>query len=516
MADHVLGLKLALLGSAFRPGIALARTSVVLLVVGALVAGILYTVPMVRLDDPGHRAALIVVPSTLAFALLLAPLTSGLGSVVEPRRFAAFPLPPVRLARSLALSSIIGPTGFIALVLAVAVETTWSQGIAGGTAAFAGALAVLAILLGGLYLVSIASLLSVSRLTERVITILARVLVGVSIAAAVTTVMVVDRGRDAEWLEATAQTLGVTPLGMLWAAPAVGGAAGAWRLFAGVVMVVALAVGWVAIVRRMLETPERQRESARRTGLGLFDLAPATAGGVIAARSILYWVHDPRYRVALLALPIVPVLMVVVLLIAGFPAQPLWLLPLPVLALFLGWFSHNDVAYDHTALWIHVAADTPGAADRWGRAVPPLLLGIPLLLLAAPLLAVPSGIVGAHPALLGVSVGLLLTGIGVSSVSSALGAYPAARPGAGPFDQPPLTGATAGWAQGLSFFAILAFMSPSIVLAARGALGEPELLGPAGLGGALTGVGILLLGIFVGGAVFRRRGPELLSLAQRG
>ena len=101
-------------------------------------------------------------------------------------------------------------------------------------------------------------------------------------------------------------------------------------------------------------------------------------------------------------------------------------------------------------------------------------------------------------------------------MSSALGAYPAARPGAGPFDQPPLTGATAGWAQGRSFFAILAFMSPSIVLAARGALGEPELLEPAGLGGALTGVGILLLGIFVGGAVFRRRGPEFLSLAQRG
>ncbi len=519
MADHVLGLKLALLGSAFRPGIALARTLMVLLVVGGLVAGILRTLPLVELDDEGHRAALVIVPSILAFALMLAPLTSGLGSAMEPRRFAAYPIAPVRLARSLAVSSIIGPVGLVVLVLAVAVETAWSRGDgsdgAVSTAPLAAALAVIAILLGGLYLVAVAALISVSPLTERVITVGARVIVAIAIAAAVTTVGVAERGEDDAWLTATATTLGATPLGMLWAAPGLSGAEAGWRIAAGLVIVILLAVGWVLVVRRMLETPQRHRESARRTGLGLFELAPATAGGVIAVRSILYWMQDPRYRAALVALPIAPVLMVIVLLVAGVPAEPLWLLPLPVVALFLGWFSHNDVAYDHTAVWIHVAADTRGAADRWGRAVPPLLIGVPLILILAPLLAMASGVAGVEPALLGVSLGLLLSGIGVSSVSSALGAYPAARPGAGAFDQPPQTGATAGWAQALSFFATAAVMSPAIVLAVRGALGEPELLETAGLAGGLTGVGMLLLGILIGGAVFRRRGPELLALAQR-
>lgn len=519
MADHVLGLKLALLASAFRPGIALVRTLAVLLVVGGIVTGILRTLPLVELDDAGHRAALVIVPSILAFALVLAPLTSGLGSAMEPRRFAAYPIAPWGLARSLAVSSIIGPVGLIAVVLAVAVETAWTaDGVAQGSpglAALAAALAVIAILLGGLYLVAVAALVSVSPLTERVITVAARLLVAVSIAAAVTTVVLAERGQDEEWLATAAEALAASPLGMLWAAPGEAGAAAGWRVAAGALMVIVLAAGWVVVVRRMLETPQRHREAARRTGLGLFELAPATAGGVIAVRSILYWMQDPRYRAALVALPLAPVLMVVVLLVAGVPAEPLWLLPLPVVALFLGWFSHNDVAYDHTAVWIHVAADTRGAADRWGRAVPPLLIGVPLVLVLAPLLAMPSGVVGAEPALLGVSLGLLLTGIGVSSVSSALGAYPAARPGSGPFDQPPQTGATAGWAQALSFFATVAFMSPAIVLAVRGALGEAELLGTAGLAGALTGFGMLLLGILVGGAVFRRRGPELLALAQR-
>jgi ABC-2 type transport system permease protein len=186
-----------------------------------------------------------------------------------------------------------------------------------------------------------------------------------------------------------------------------------------------------------------------------------------------------------------------------------------VLALFLGWFSHNDVAYDHTAVWLHVAAHVRGASDRWGRAVPPLLLGVPIVMLLAPVLALWSGIDRAGPALLGVSLGLLLTGIGVSSVASAAAPYPAPRPGAGPFDQPPLTAATAGWAQGLSMLAILLLMSPALVLAWSGLRGADELLPiAAGVGGA-TGFVVLVLGVLVGGRVFQRRAPELLDLVLR-
>jgi len=185
-----------------------------------------------------------------------------------------------------------------------------------------------------------------------------------------------------------------------------------------------------------------------------------------------------------------------------------------VLALFLGWFAHNDVAYDHTALWLHVASPVAGAADRWGRCVPPLLIGVPVVLVLAPLFALWSGVDGVLPALIGVSIGLLFTGLGVSSVVSAVGAYPAARPGSGPFDQPPTLGANAGWSQALALLATLAFMSPALVAAVWG-FTDPEWFTVAGLAGAATGLGMLLLGIVIGGRAFRRRAPELLDLVLR-
>jgi ABC-2 type transport system permease protein len=200
--------------------------------------------------------------------------------------------------------------------------------------------------------------------------------------------------------------------------------------------------------------------------------------------------------------------------IAGTPVPPLWLLPLPVLALFLGWFAHNDVAYDDTALWVHVAAPLKGAADRWGRVVPPLLIGVPLIVALAPLLALWSGVEGVLPALIGVSVGLLLTALGVSSVASVVGAYPAARPDGGPFDQPPTLGVRAGWSQSLALLATVALMTPALVVAWWG-LTEPEWFAIAGIAGASTGIGMLLLGIIIGGRAFRRRAPELLDLVLR-
>jgi ABC-2 type transport system permease protein len=279
-------------------------------------------------------------------------------------------------------------------------------------------------------------------------------------------------------------------------------------------MVSVLALGWTVVVARVLESPQRARSEHVHASLGWFDLVPATPSGVIAARSLLYWSRDPRYRFVLLGLPLAPVVMMLAFAVAGAPLPPLWLLPLPVLALFLGWFSHNDVAYDHSAIWLHVAASFRGASDRWGRAVPPLLIGIPVILAVAPLFALWSGVDDVLPALIGTSIGLLLTGLGVSSVSSAIGAYPAARPGAGPFDQPPSLEARAGWSQAISLLAILVLMSPTFVLGWWG-FGDVEWFATAGAVGAATGFVVLILGIVVGGRAFRRRAPELLDLMLR-
>ena len=303
-------------------------------------------------------------------------------------------------------------------------------------------------------------------------------------------------------------------MGMLWAAPGSDIAPMAARLVAGLVMVAVFALGWGVIVARLLESPQRTRADVIRSSLGWFDLVPATPSGVIAARSLLYWTLDPRYRFVLLGLPLAPVIMMLAFAVAGAPLPPLWLLPLPVLALFLGWFGHNDVAYDHSAVWLHVAAPFRGASDRWGRAVPPLLLGVPIILAVSPLFALWSGVDDVLPALIGTSIGLLLTGLGVSSVSSAIGAYPAARPGAGPFDQPPSLEARAGWSQALSLLAIVGFMAPTLLLVWWG-FSDSQWFSTAGIAGTATGIGMLVLGIAVGGRAFRRRAPELLDLMLR-
>ncbi|MDO8337778.1 MAG: hypothetical protein Q7T15_05940 [Microcella sp.] len=515
MVDDVLRLKLALLSSAFRGPRRLARTAVVALLAIGFTVAVLEAAAQFRPDDAGHRAGLVVIASILALAIAISPLTSGLGSALEPRRFAPFPIAPGRLAAALAVAGALGLQGLMAVVVVVAIGIAWGGTPFEGAAVGGGLAGAVAVILTGQFLVAVAAQLAIAPTAARTVALFARGLVGLGVAAATTTALVVERGRDDARVIEIGAFLASTPLGLPWAVAGSDAPALAARMLGALALVAALAIGWRVLVGRLLEAPERQRWIPRSRGLGLFDLVPATQGGVIAARSILYWTRDPRYRLALVALPVAPALMMIALAIAGIPGQYLWLIPIPVLALFLGWFSHNDVAYDHTAVWLHVAAHVRGASDRWGRAVPPLLLGVPLVVLLAPVFAVWSGIEGVEPALLGTSLGLLLTGIGVSSVASAAAPYPAPRPGAGPFDQPPLTAATAGWSQGLSMLAILVLMAPALVTAWRGIEGEPELLPIAALAGVATGVVMLALGVLIGGRVFRRRAPELLDLVLR-
>lgn len=514
MVDHVLRLKLALLGSAFRPGPTLARTLAVLALAIAVGVAIILLATGADVRLASHRAGLVIVASALSLALAVAPLSAGLGSALEPRRFASFPIAPHQLALSLGAAAAVGLPGVLAALLGIGLELAWRQTPTAGAAIIAGVLGAAAIILVSQYLVAVGAQFAVSPSARRLTTAAARAVIVVALAAAATTVLAVQAPSDDDALIAIARTLGNTPLGMLWAVPASDLAPLLARLLGGVILVGVLIGGWGWLVARLLEAPQRPGGGGHTSGLGWFDLVPATPAGVIAARSLLYWTRDARYRVVVLALPVAPILMMLAFAVAGAPLPPLWLLPLPVLALFLGWFLHNDVAYDHTAVWVHLAAPVPGAADRWGRCVPPLLLGLPVVLVLAPLFALWSGVDGVLPALIGVSTGLLLTGLGVSSVVSAVGAYPAARPGAGPFDQPPLLGGNAGWAQSLALLATLVFMAPALLVAWWGFV-EPAWFAVAGIAGAATGLGMLLLGIIIGGRAFRRRAPELLDLVMR-
>lgn len=516
MVDNVLRLKLALLGSAFRGVASAARALGVLLLAGVVGTVLIVLAQQTDVDRDDHRAALIIVATVVALGISVSPLSAGLGSAMEPRRFAPFPVPHGQLGLALMVAGIIGVPGALAVTLGIALELAWAGTPTGGAAIAAGVLGAASVVIASQYLVALTAQLAVSTAAVRLITLLARLTIALALAAAATVVALLQRGDELGVLTDVAAVLSTTPVGMLWAAPDGASAEIAGRILAGVVMIAVMASAWPWVVRRLVESPTRTSSAPSLRGLGWFDLVPATPAGAIAARSLLYWTRDARYRVVLIGLPLAPALMMLALAVAGAPLPLLWLIPVPVIALFLGWFSHNDVAYDHTAVWVHVASPVRGAADRWGRAIPPLLIGVPLIALASPFAAVWSEVADVYPAVLGTGLGLLLTGLGVSSVSSALRPYPAARPGAGPWDQPPLVGAAAGWTQSLTLLATMIFMAPALTLAVLGLReNDTMMLEVAGWAGAGTGFGMLVLGILLGGWVFRRRAPELLGLVSR-
>lgn len=272
---------------------------------------------------------------------------------------------------------------------------------------------------------------------------------------------------------------------------------------------------WRWLVGLMLVTPQRQARAKKYAGLGWFGRLPDSPAGTIAARSITYWIRDARYHTSLVAIPLAPIIFVIALAVAGVPANVLALIPLPAMCLFLSWSSHNDVAYDNTAIWLHVASNVSGAADRFGRIVPPLALGIPLVLIGSPITAAFYGDWSVLPSVIGVSACILFAGLGLSSIISARFPYPAVRPGDSPFNQPQASGTAAGLIQSLAFFAAIVLTVPTLVLAALGFIIGPELHWAALILGLATGIGALLLGIRWGGRIFERRGPELLAFTLR-
>ena len=58
-------------------------------------------------------------------------------------------------------------------------------------------------------------------------------------------------------------------------------------------------------MHRLLTTAERPAVARERGGLGWFALTPSTPAGGIAARSLIYWLRDPRYIVNLAIVPVV-------------------------------------------------------------------------------------------------------------------------------------------------------------------------------------------------------------------
>jgi ABC-2 type transport system permease protein len=522
MAAQFLRLKLRLLANSLRRspwqvvGIILALLYGIggaAFAIGSLIA--------LRFSDAESAGTIVtILGSLLVLGYLVVPLAFGVDDTLDPRRFALFGMSTTKLASSLALAALVGVPSLVIIVIAIAQTATWSRGVLPELLALlSAAVIIVTCVLGARVTTSIAAFLLSSR-RAREATGFTTMVVLVSLSPVVVFLASLDWNENgAAVLANIARVAGWTPLGAVWASPAdaaVGSDGTALAKAAiGIAFAVVLWFSWRALVARMMVTPEREPQARHEQGLGWFVRMPDNPAGAIAARSLSYWFRDPRYRIALVMVPIVPVLLIIPLYTAGVPWQTLALIPVPVMCLFLTWSIHNDVAYDHTALWLHLASNTSGWADRFGRVIPALLIGVPLVLVGSPICAALFGDWDVLPSLFGLGFCILLVGLGLSSVMSAAFPYPAVHPGDGPFMQPQSSGTVAALAQSVSFFAIIVLSLPVVALAWLGFVwGGWWHLG-ALAAGLVIGLAAFFGGLTWGGRIFGKRAPELLAFMLR-
>ncbi|MDH6236211.1 hypothetical protein [Cryobacterium sp. CG_9.6] len=523
MVAQLLGLKLRLLSNLFRrsPGQTAGVVAGLLYTLAVTVALFVSLVGLRQVSDVALiRDAVTVTGSVIVLGFLLLPLVFGTEDALDPRRFGLFGLPTRDLSFGLGVTGLLGIPSVTLTVVLIGTIVTWSRG---------GAETLLAIVSAALILVTCVLLsrlgrgigaLVLSRRRSREFTGVGGVVLLVVIAPIILLLLNTDWGRTGRGvLSGLATILGWTPFGAAWSVPgdaAVGQAGTAiLKLLLAAVTVWVLWLAWQAVVARLLVTPGRDAVARENTGLGWFDRLPHNPIGAIAARTLTYWARDSRYGVSFLMIPFVPILAVLPLAFAGVPLQWLALVPVPLVCVFLGWSIHNDVAFDSTAIWLHVASGTRGFTDRLGRLIPTLALGIPVIGLGSAASISIYDDWSVLPSMLGVSTSIFLCGLGLSSFTSARYPYPVAKPGDSPFAQPQASESSSALTQSVSFLGPIALALPAAFCAYLGFTSDLSWHLTALLVGVGIGLVTLIVGVWAGGRIFEHRGPDMLAAAQR-
>ncbi|UIP59028.1 hypothetical protein [Agromyces marinus] len=523
MVAQLLRLKLRLLGNVFRrsPWQVVGLSLAIVYGLGMSVLLFLVLVGLRGADDVALvRDVLTVAGAATVVGFIVVPLVFGVDDTMDPRRFALFGIPDRSIALGLAVAATLGVPAVALAIVMTGTVVTWSRGFGIALIAIlAAALGFVTCILAARLAAGVAGLLLETRRARDVGTVLG-VLLLVMLAPLIVALTTVDWAASGRRVLGTiAQTLSWTPLGAAFAVPG-DAASGAWGpavlklLIAGATVWLAW-LAWRALVSRMLITPGREASSRSYHGLGWFGRTPSGPTGAIAARSTTYWFRDARYWVSLLMVPVTPVLVMLPLGIAGVPQMYLALIPVPVICLLLGWILHNDTAYDNTAVWLHVATGVRGAADRFGRLVPVLVAGILVIGIGSAVTVFVQGDWRLLPSLLGVSTALLLGGLGIGSITSAAMPYPVVKPGDSPFQQPQSTGALTALVQSVTMFGSLLIAAPAIGFATLGIIDDPAWHTASLAAGVGLGLIAVAVGVWSGGRVFDRRGPEIVAAAVR-
>lgn len=521
MVAHLLRLKLILLRNSLRrsPMQLVGMVFGALYGLGILLLAIVGLAALSTVDIEVAKTVVVLAGAAVLLGWLVIPvLAAGVDMTLDPARFVTFAIPMKELLAGLALSGFLGVPGAITLLAALGtIGTWWKHPPAMLAALVCAVLAVLTCIVASRTMTSASANLASSRRFKDlsgVVLIVPLVLLGPIITS-------LSQGLSnlSEYLPALARTISWTPLGAAWSVPA-DLAAGAYTE-AGLKFLIALGTLavltwlWKISLAKALVTPVHSSGASRRGGrLGFFRLLPGTPTGAVAARSLTYWFRDPRYSMALIIAPILPLVFVVsgagtgnfaVLDFAGAIAVGL-----------LVWSISADISYDNTAFALHVTTGVSGTADRSGRALACAVLALPLGLLYSLIGAGINNSWAFLPGSLGLMFGTLLSGLGLVSVFSARFTFNAPAPGDSPFKSRPGNGFASGVLQLAGFAGFGVLLLPELILVILGLVSGQVLLAWLALAvGLILGAVLLAVGIRVGARLFDRRAPEMLLAVSR-
>jgi ABC-2 type transport system permease protein len=452
----------------------------------------------------------VLAGAGLVLAWWVVPLVAfGLDATMEPARFAPFPIRRPQLLIGLTLAALLGVPGVLTLLGALGSSVLWWREPRAIPAAILGAvLAVFTCLLGARALSTALARVVVKRRVREAGVLL--VILPLVFAGPLFT-RLIPAGYSLKNADVTpvVRVVAWTPLGAPWAlAPDVvqgrwGQAAG--RLAVALATIALAALAWDRGLGRALVEPIRETTKRRDRGLGLFARVPATPFGAVYARCLTYWARDPRYAMAVVLVPVLPIVFGLV-----DPGGRLVLVAAPLSGFLMGWSISADVAYDGTAFWMHVASPLRSTADRWGRALAAGTIGVAVVAVLSVISAMLAHRPDLVPALVGCGVGMAGVSLGVASVASSLVVYPVRQPGDSPFSMrqgatlPALLTQIGGWAL------VATLASPVTILWVVAIGGHPAAGWSALAVGPLLGAGVLALGAWLGGRLLDRTGPDLL------
>lgn len=451
--------------------------------------------------------------------VLFSVLISGIDETLDPARFALLPLSARQLQPGLFAAGLVGLPGLATTVVALGLVVAWSG--SWGTAVAALVAVPLGVatcfLLSRLATSALAELLSTRRFRDLAVVVLALSGAGIGLGANLFSQSIGDD--PAAWgaaLGRVADVLGWTPLGWAWSLPAAV-AEGAWlvagaRLVLAVGLVVLAWLGWRHFLQIRLTSPIQARSgSGTVRGGGFVDrLFGSTPRGAVAARSLRYWRRDPRHLANLAALLVLPGMIVAMQLAQREPSDLVVVFAPLVASLLLGSIIAMELAYDGSAIALHIHTGVRGRDDRSGRLLAAGALVVPMLLLVSVASVAIAGRWDLLVATLAMTLGVAVIVGGVASWISVFWPGHAPPPGANPFGK----GSSGGF-EALVAFAVLSGLSllaSAPVLAAGigslwiGWLRWVALLLAVVLGGLAT-----WLGVAVGGRALDRRWPEVLK-----